>query len=330
MKNGFNHIDDFILDDKFQKWVLRPDDFDNHYWQSFIKANPDKIALIEEAKKILLSIDIHNEPVNKEHIDLQYRKLLAKTGLNQSKSSLVSKTLFKVAAAVAVLIVSSLLAYFNFFQSSYDFQYNTEYGEVKQLVLPDSTLVTLNGNSTIAYNNDWRKQGTRQVWLNGEAFFHVKHHPVAYPDFHVVAGDLKIEVTGTKFNLHYRENKKSVVLNEGSLNLSSTKNNSHVNLVPGEMAIYNPLKSAFTKVNVKPEVHKSWVDSRLVFDNTPLIDVINILRDTYGMEVEFDSAIQQRRISGTVPSDNLDVLLLAIEKTFNFKIHKENNHIKIY
>ena len=42
-------IEDFLADDFFQRWVLDPDVESNVFWQNWIRENPDKKALIEQA-----------------------------------------------------------------------------------------------------------------------------------------------------------------------------------------------------------------------------------------------------------------------------------------
>ena len=46
---------------------------------------------------------------------------------------------------------------------------------IKTILLPDSSLITLNANSTLSYNNNWNSTAPRKVWLNGEAYFSVTH-----------------------------------------------------------------------------------------------------------------------------------------------------------
>jgi len=330
MKEKLKNIDDFILNENFQNWVLNSEEFTNQYWQNYIASHPEKIEMINEAKRILKSIHLNNYEVDNQIIDRKFRDIALKVGIAQSskKFELKKKYLTSVAAAITFILIASLTILLT--GNTYDFNYQTGFGEVKNILLPDCTTVTLNGNSELSYNDDWQENGVRKVWIKGEAFFHVKHHPEVYPQFFVNAGDIKVEVTGTKFNMYYRENKKSVVLNEGSLNISSTKNLEALNLQPGEMALYNDKSLALTKVNVEPKTHCSWVKNRLVFDNTPLAEVIKHLENTYGVTVSSSENMQDKRISGTVPSDNLDILLMAIEKSFDFEISKEKNHITIY
>ena len=50
--------------------------------------------------------------------------------------------------------------------------YVTRYGETQTILLPDSSTVLLNANSRLTLSTDWTD--TREVWLEGEAFFRVR------------------------------------------------------------------------------------------------------------------------------------------------------------
>jgi transmembrane sensor len=78
----------------------------------------------------------------------------------------------------------------------------TEYGKLKQVLLPDSSSIVLNANSKIEYDKNWSKGKRREVWLEGEAFFDVRHlnqdttQVSTYDQFVVHTEDLDVEVLG--------------------------------------------------------------------------------------------------------------------------------------
>src|SRR5690606_18122735 len=124
---------------------------------------------------------------------------------------------YRIAAVFAgLLLVSALLLWV--YRTS-DTTYTTAFGEVKTILLPDSSEIILNANSTLSYATHWNKSKAREVFLSGEAFFKVQEKPVAsgYAKFVVHTGNLDIEVLGTQFNVHHRRNKTQVVLNSGKV-----------------------------------------------------------------------------------------------------------------
>lgn len=71
-------------------------------------------------------------------------------------------------------------------------------GEQQRIVLPDSSVVYLNGKSTLSYPRKF--QGAqRVVRLSGEAFFEVSRNPKR--PFFVVGKDFTTKVLGTAFNV---------------------------------------------------------------------------------------------------------------------------------
>ena len=75
-------------------------------------------------------------------------------------------------------------------------------GSKSQIVLPDGTAVWLNSGSKLSYTEDFGKNN-RTVYLDGEGFFDVtKNKKIA---FEVYAGETRIRVLGTQFNMPMRE-----------------------------------------------------------------------------------------------------------------------------
>src|SRR5690625_3855481 len=103
--------------------------------------------------------------------------------------------------------------------------YKTGFGETLKIVLEDGTRVDLNADSRLSWKKDWEKSGTRQVHLEGEAYFDVAH--IDKPDddlgrmpFDVQTADVTIHVMGTAFNATSRRGKTEVLLEEGLIELS--------------------------------------------------------------------------------------------------------------
>ncbi len=85
-----------------------------------------------------------------------------------------------------------------------------------------------------------------------------------------------------------------------------------------------------SKTAVNPALYTSWVNKKLVFDNTPLSEVARIIEDTYGLRVIFaDSAQARRKLRGSIPTEDVDVLLAALAGTFNLTVEKKPDHILI-
>lgn len=136
-----------------------------------------------------------------------------KVEIEKNAKGSLSKLL--MVAASFVLIVG--LGFFFYKQQARPVVYQTGLGEVLILKLPDSTEVTLNGNSQLSYTTGWFGEFDRKVNLEGEAFFDVVH---TIDDRRFTINEktgLGIEVFGTAFNYRVREEVNAVALASGSV-----------------------------------------------------------------------------------------------------------------
>jgi transmembrane sensor len=51
-------LNDFVLDDFFIKWVKSPDPQTDAFWRNWLKDNPNKEALVAEARQMVLFLSI--------------------------------------------------------------------------------------------------------------------------------------------------------------------------------------------------------------------------------------------------------------------------------
>ena len=71
-------------------------------------------------------------------------------------------------------------------------------------------------------------------------------------------------------------------------------------------------------------------ENKIFFDATTLSEAANMIQNIYGFKVIFkDNLLSNKKISGILPNDNLEVLLKALEATNDFKIKTENKTITI-
>jgi ferric-dicitrate binding protein FerR (iron transport regulator) len=209
--------------------------------------------------------------------------------------------------------------------------YATRYGEKKIIILPDSSKVTLNANSSLHYNADWSRDVIREVFLQGEAFFEVRKQPYAgNRKFVVHTQKMDVEVLGTQFNVSQREDITTVTLNEGAVKLNSDQVQivKNVMLEPGEQAELIG-ESKFNIWQVNTELYTAWKNNKLVFENATIQEIARIIAHNYGLEmVVLDAAIFQRKFTGTLPGNNIDIIL----KTFSalYKLNIERNENQIY
>ena len=74
----------------------------------------------------------------------------------------------KIAASLTGLLLIASVFYYLLLGAGMTI-HTTGYGETATLLLPDSSVVTLNANSSLEYDSKWFGGDHREVWLRGEA-----------------------------------------------------------------------------------------------------------------------------------------------------------------
>jgi transmembrane sensor len=210
----------------------------------------------------------------------------------------------------------------------------TAYGQTRTVQLADGTSVTLNGHSTLRYPAAWTPGKPREVWLDGEGYFAVQHQADNQRFVvHTPAG-FNVEVLGTKFTVSRRQDRGRVVLLSGKVRVHfDDHQRPDVLLAPGELVETRevrpaePVVMAYRKVR-SAAAYASWKDAELVLDETTIAELAARLQDTYGLEVEVDTPeLNQRKVTGTLPVRDLDVLLQSLEETLHVKAKRQGNHL---
>lgn len=245
-------------------------------------------------------------------------------------ASFRSTKFYKVAAIFIGLVILSGFAYTLLFNNMVT--YSTAYGQTREITLPDNSTVILNGNSTLAYEDNWSNGEPREVHLDGEAFFSVVHKESDQKFIVYTSERFNVEVLGTKFNVSKRESGTRVVLNSGKvrLNFKESEEEKHVVMKPGELVAFKDEPSDYIKKEVNTEVYSSWKDNKLVLDNTSLREILRRIEEDYGLEAKIaDKDLLDQKVSGSMPADDIDNLLKNIAVTYEIKIVKNKNSLEI-
>lgn len=204
--------------------------------------------------------------------------------------------------------------------------YSAGKGSISSVTLEDGTRVTLNANSSIKVFYNFMDHSNREVWIEGEAFFEVKKRK-DLKKFIVHTNNFDVEVLGTKFNVNNRRCRTEVMLAEGKVKLVA-KDHTPIIMKPGEQFTRSKSQTHFEKSIVEPEKYTAWRNNILVFDNTPLSQVAEIIQDYYGVEIIVsDSLLAERQFTGSLPNNDLEVILLALTTSYKIEIEQRGNKI---
>lgn len=160
----------------------------------------------------------------------------------------------------------------------------TQRGEMKYLLLPDSTQVWLNVASTLDFPESFA-EGKREVYLSGEAFFDVKH--AAESPFLIHTGNVVTKVLGTSFNVKAYPGQPDVVVSVKRGKVEVSKDN----LVMATLTKGQEVKVITTAPEATVGVLKesnvaAWTTGRLSYDSRPLSDILKDLERNYNVRIE--------------------------------------------
>ncbi|MEO8148509.1 MAG: FecR domain-containing protein [Bacteroidia bacterium] len=260
----------------------------------------------------------------KKEIRNQKTKILNPGAYSVSYRNSNLKIFLRVAAAVVFVALLSTI-YLFYFKENIQPVNIASANETKTVLLPDSTSVFLNKNTTLAYTftND-----KREITLTGEAFFEVKHDEGK--PFIIHANDLKIEDIGTAFNVRALENSDSIeiMVTEGEVKLTTAINAGYENnclLRPGQQAVYHKKTKRIVQSVNKDANALAYRTKVFVFENASLQAAVQKLMEVYETEIIINDKIKNCHITSTFKNEKIDAIMDVIATTLNLKLTKNEN-----
>lgn len=326
MVNNYKEVEEFLSDDSFLNWYFRSDENSVNEWERWMAENPGKQSLVNEAVNLLNSMKLEEKEIPAFQLDTAQARLMNTIKATQNKPAVVrtmNRRWWLAAASVAAIFICFYL-WKGVFNNNPSVQ--TQYGEIKQQQLPDGSEVVLNANSKISFAKNWSTGQSREVWIKGEAFFHVQK-TVEKSKFIVHTDKFDIVVTGTQFNVVNKQGRANVLLKEGSLTII-TKEGKSIHMQPGEY--YEYVREDVVKKEIKPENVLAWKDNKIDFDNATLNDAVRIIKEHYGVDVKLtDESLGSKPLNGIMANDNLDVLLKAIAEALEIQVINNGKEVII-
>ena len=322
-------VHDFVWDEYFIAWCKNMPGADNEFWRKVVATYPEQEKKITDARNFLLHATVKDHPPSAAQILNIWQGI--ERALQISKPVVPVRNLSWLrAAAILILVAGAAVLYFAY---PSDEQVQTRYAEIKQLELPDHSIVTLNSNSVIRYSDEWDESQPREVWLTGEAYFDVNHlHTGSSPvkpgeRFIVHANGVDVEVLGTSFNIINRHNAASIMLTSGSIELKFTdEKRKDILMKPGEVINYSKASKKLEKQTANASKAIAWKEYRWEFENDSLKDVLQLLKDNYGLDARVENAdLWNKTISGTISSDNMDIVIKGLSLLLDTEIEQKNN-----
>ena len=334
MRLQYNQVEDLVTDEGFLAWYYKNDAQQTAEWENRLANDPALKNLADEAAILLDSLKITEKKVGAKQFNLAEQRLFNNLSSEQGTPVVTLNPPVKRrkwiawSAAAAVLLAIAGYGTWRYLQPDEccESVYKTAYSEIRTETLPDGSDITLNANTEIRFTSDWKAGTDREVWISGEAFFHVKSTPTQ-DKFIVHSGNFDVIVTGTQFNVVNRDARNNVLLKSGKVTVRGP-GGEEVFMNPGDFLEYaaNGLQKKI--VSESPVI--AWKERKLIFEKTPMKEVAASITEVYGIKVMLpDDSVAAIPVSGIFPNDNLDILLKSLEASQDFEIQKTDKFIQI-
>ena len=324
--------DNFLEDDFFIQWVINPGEESNLFWQSFLRAYPHKQEAVDKAASIISAYraqDVFDNEANKAVV-LERISHSVKTGAKTRAMYVGLGRFYRVAAAIIVIAGAVFLIKQLGNKADAQTTVASQFGEVKTIRLADNSEITLNGNSSVSYKNNWNDStAPREVWIKGEAYFNVKHlnkdttHIRPNERFIVHSDNVTIEVLGTTFNVKSRHGKTNVTLITGKIKVDYTATHQSMIMAPGDYIEYGYKKMLVNKKLMKPARVSTWRAEEIDFTDATLQEIVETLQDNYGYSINVpDTSLLSLKMEGDISVKDVTDLFDVISTALNVKIEQ--------
>ena len=197
-------------------------------------------------------------------------------------------------------------------------------GQIKEVYLPDSTLISMAGSSSIRYDVKTYGKERRVVEMKGKAFFQVTRNE-ARP-FSVYTERTEVTVLGTSFQINEQPGGTDVNVMTGKVSFGATGSETNkVILTAGMSASYSMESNGITILEEEDLNSLSWKTRQLRFNDTPLENVIDDLNKYYQVKVINKTETPNLKLTATFNDLPLEDVLLVINQTLDTRLAPDPN-----
>jgi len=204
--------------------------------------------------------------------------------------------------------------------------YQTAYGQVLPVNLPDGSVATLNANSRLRLLQTWMSRlasTERVVWLQGEANFRVTHRSDNQRFVVRTDGPLDVVVLGTEFLVTARAKRFRVALHTGKVVLRPTVGDglSTLTLKPGD--VFTQASNQWTSLHHRQPTQQltAWQSHEFIFEHATLPEVLALLQEQFGVKVRLaHDSLATAQVTGRLRAKRAEDLLTAITELTGYQL----------
>lgn len=307
-----------------------------------IMARPDYNGLVDEVlsaqgNPVQANLDGEDEPQMRAWTE-KISGRIAQDADRSNQRSLRKPFFFRYAAIWIVLAMSAGMWGVTQFRKSkqqpqaiaYMVKFNPS-GKRTKLILPDSSVIVLGSESRLHYPERFAGT-TREVSLEGEAFFEITKNPEK--PFIIHTGEIQTKVLGTSFKITaFKDRPLSVSVATGKVRVdrfSGQQVESLAVLIPGQQVLYSQGKASTTGIEI--DELTEWKEGHLVHIGRPLKEIAEELERWYAVKITVANAKLAKmpmdiNITANIPIDRV-MNVLSVSGGFKYTI--TGNNIRIH
>ena len=200
---------------------------------------------------------------------------------------------------------------------------------IRELLLPNGSKVWMNKNSTIAYST--KKSGEFNLKLDGEIYIEITDEPKA--PYTIKTGNAVIAVKSpAKLNVRAYPNDTDIdiTVQDGSVSVSDNVLGLGLSLLvtTGNYCSVSRANSfVFATANTNHN-YLAWKTGKLIFNETPMATVTEVLRQYYGKEITItDDTVAYYSYTGTFNHASFNNVLAQIQLDSNIEMSKDGDAV---
>lgn len=195
------------------------------------------------------------------------------------------------------------------------------YNRRTSIVFNEGTVAWLNSGTKIIYPKLFDRN-KREIYVEGEIYLSVTKNESS--PFIVHTKDFDVKVLGTSFNIssYQEENLKSIVLEEGAVEVNMNKNK--ISLSPNQALFVQDGMPSVKEVDTYE--YTAWRMGVMIVKSKPLREIVKSISRAYRVEVECLNNVEDELYRGKLDLNKpIESLLGDIALVGGFKVSKENN-----
>ncbi|AOA58143.1 FecR family protein [Acinetobacter larvae] len=258
---------------------------------------------------------------NIEQLQQKFQQLPTEIAAPVIKKQRTYKVEVKHLLMLLATLPSLLILYYLNSIQQWSADYRTTTGERKTVQLEDGGRILLNANTAI--DIDYSRNSRSIILRKGEIWIETQHDVLQRP-FWVKTPQGAAQALGTKYLVKIEQQQAYVAVQQGAVAIQSLSGQQQY-LSAGQQVYFNV--DQIKKVEQLHPQQLSWTQGFLLVKDMPLQQFVERIKPYQKGYIYLDPALQQLRISGNYPIDDLAKLYKMLQHTYGVEIsHYMHGH----